>query len=403
MGRGPLSGIVRTLTLALAFALASAAAASADMFTMGPTDIDSGPLFSSTGSYTYVQAEDHTHYVLIAPADGVVSTWRVNMKGPGNVTLLALQPQENGTYTTVASTPAMPGSKGKNEFHAPLQISKGEAIGLQVDFKARVWARAEAGGVLRERNDRRGGAFLDVSGYYLLFQAEVQYSSGQLPPPPQGFPPDGVPPPPPGDFPPSLSGLPQFPPSSGGSSGSSGSQPAPASAPSVNGLSPASGSAAGGEAVVISGSDFAGASAVYFDGSPAQRFTVDGYRQITAITPAHSEGNVEVHVVTDAGTSPATAADIFRFVAQAQTPPATAPVQAAAQSSRRVRCAHAPTLIGRSVSAARGILRAAGCGSNLRIVLVGKRQGHRRVTVRSQVPAPRHTMRRDRRVLIRVR
>ncbi|MBD9544758.1 cadherin-like beta sandwich domain-containing protein [Ensifer sp. ENS04] len=76
--------------------------------------------------------------------------------------------------------------------------------------------------------------------------------------------------------------------------------PSPPSATSVN---PASGPAAGGTSVVISGNDFTGATAISFGGTAAASFTVDSATQITATTPAHAAGSVDLAVTTPGGTS----------------------------------------------------------------------------------------------------
>ncbi|MGZ6887194.1 MAG: beta strand repeat-containing protein, partial [Acidimicrobiia bacterium] len=86
-------------------------------------------------------------------------------------------------------------------------------------------------------------------------------------------------------------------------------------APAVTSVTPTSGTAAGGTSVTIAGSNFSGASGVSFGGTPAASFTVDNGGQITAASPAHAAGAVDVTVTTPSGTSPTTANDQFTFVA----------------------------------------------------------------------------------------
>ncbi len=86
-------------------------------------------------------------------------------------------------------------------------------------------------------------------------------------------------------------------------------------APAVTALSVTNGPSAGGTTVVITGEDFAGVAGVAFGGRAAASYTVDSATQITAVTPAHGGGLVQVKVTTTAGSSADTAADDFTFVA----------------------------------------------------------------------------------------
>lgn len=74
-----------------------------------------------------------------------------------------------------------------------------------------------------------------------------------------------------------------------------------AAAPTITGVSPATGSAAGGTSVTITGTDLSGATAVSFGGTAAASFTVDSATQITAVTPAHASGAVDVTITTPGG------------------------------------------------------------------------------------------------------
>ncbi len=84
--------------------------------------------------------------------------------------------------------------------------------------------------------------------------------------------------------------------------------------PSVTGLSPASGTSSGGLTVTISGTNLQSASAVMFGNTPAASFTMVSATQITAVTPFHTSGIVNVTVITVGGTSPVVAADQFTYV-----------------------------------------------------------------------------------------
>src|SRR5690606_12577214 len=87
--------------------------------------------------------------------------------------------------------------------------------------------------------------------------------------------------------------------------------------PTLASLTPATGTTAGGTSVVLTGADLTGATAVTFGGTAATSFTVDSATQITAITPAHAAGAVDVAVTTPGGT--ATLAGAFTYAAPVST------------------------------------------------------------------------------------
>jgi hypothetical protein len=74
-------------------------------------------------------------------------------------------------------------------------------------------------------------------------------------------------------------------------------------APTVTGLSPAQGPDTGGTTVTITGTGFTGATAVTFDTTAATSFTIVNGTTITATTPAHTPGPVDVTVTSPGGTS----------------------------------------------------------------------------------------------------
>ncbi|WP_285597436.1 IPT/TIG domain-containing protein [Kineosporia sp. NBRC 101731] len=104
------------------------------------------------------------------------------------------------------------------------------------------------------------------------------------------------------------------------------------SQPTVTNVSPGSGAAAGGTSVTITGTGFAGlsgAAAVKFGGTNATSYTVNSATSITAVAPAGSAGTVDVTVTNPAGTSAASAADQFTYVALptvTNVTPATGPI-----------------------------------------------------------------------------
>ncbi|MFN0078128.1 MAG: IPT/TIG domain-containing protein [Prosthecobacter sp.] len=71
----------------------------------------------------------------------------------------------------------------------------------------------------------------------------------------------------------------------------------------VTGINPTRGSTLGGSSVTISGTGFTGTTVVTFGGTAASSFTVESDTEITATTPAHAAGTVNVEVAAPAGTN----------------------------------------------------------------------------------------------------
>ena len=67
-------------------------------------------------------------------------------------------------------------------------------------------------------------------------------------------------------------------------------------APTVTSVNPASGPTAGGTAVVISGTNFLAGASVSFGGTPASGVAADSANTITAVSPLHAAGAVDVAV-----------------------------------------------------------------------------------------------------------
>jgi virginiamycin B lyase len=150
----------------------------------------------------------------------------------------------------------------------------------------------------------------------------------------------------------------------------------------VTGVSPAA--APPGSAVAIAGAGFGCATGVRFGDEDAAAFTIDGDGQITARTPPQAPGDVDLRVLTSAGAG-ATAA---RFTVLPDLLSAIGPdAVPAIAPARALRCGRMPTLTGRTLGAARRILRRDGCAAaGLDIAGSRPRRRHRRVT--SQRPRP---------------
>ncbi|RBJ82244.1 IPT/TIG domain/outer membrane autotransporter barrel domain-containing protein [Pseudomonas sp. MWU12-2534b] len=97
--------------------------------------------------------------------------------------------------------------------------------------------------------------------------------------------------------------------------------------PTLTSVSPSSGSTAGATAVTLTGTNFTGATAVTFGGVAATGFTVNNATTITATTPAHAAGAVNVAVTTPGGS--ATLTNSYTYAVPAPTVgPASATVAA---------------------------------------------------------------------------
>ncbi|MEY9864366.1 YVTN family beta-propeller protein [Catenulispora sp. GAS73] len=88
--------------------------------------------------------------------------------------------------------------------------------------------------------------------------------------------------------------------------------------PSITAVSPPSGTMDGGTTVIISGAWFTNAFRVTFGNTAAASFHVDSSTQITAVTPYHAAGAVDVSVTTDVDTSPVVASDQYTFMHSSQ-------------------------------------------------------------------------------------
>lgn len=84
--------------------------------------------------------------------------------------------------------------------------------------------------------------------------------------------------------------------------------------PYITDMTPVFGPTAGGTVVTITGINFTGATQVFFGLTPAASFIVNSDNSITAVSPPHPAGPVDVTIVTPAGTSPITLAGVFTFI-----------------------------------------------------------------------------------------
>jgi hypothetical protein len=84
--------------------------------------------------------------------------------------------------------------------------------------------------------------------------------------------------------------------------------------PTISRVKPPHGPVQGGTVVTITGKNFIGTTAVSFGGTVATSFTVKTATAISATTPSHMGGVVEVTVTTGAGTSAPSAGAFFSYI-----------------------------------------------------------------------------------------
>lgn len=89
-----------------------------------------------------------------------------------------------------------------------------------------------------------------------------------------------------------------------------------AQAPTVTGVTPGSGPTAGAKRVTISGTSFTAGSTVSIGGQAATSVSVVSATRITATTPAHAAGTVDVRVTADGGPSSVSTADHYTYRAR---------------------------------------------------------------------------------------
>src|SRR5262249_1608905 len=121
---------------------------------------------------------------------------------------------------------------------------------------------------------------------------------------------------------------------------------APAGPPTVTACSPASGTTAGGTTVTVTGTGFQTGAGVSFGGASATGIAVNSATSITATTPPHSSGSVNV-VVTNPDNQTGTLSGGFTYTAAAPAPT----VSSVSPSSRPVSGGTPVTIAGTGFSA----------------------------------------------------
>jgi hypothetical protein len=272
----------------LALAALLPASASAGGFTLGPPVPTtpqtegitcSGPLACSEfSSITWVQRTvPDAGVTLVAPADGVVTSWRVS--GKGTLKLRVLHTVGGALTGGGTSAPAADLNGGANATSMPIRAGDRIAVDLygepQKSTIFGIFGGAETSATLsffepaipNDDSQHSGIAHTEVE---LLINATIA-----LP-------------------------------------------------PAVAGVTPTSGPAAGGASVKIFGSNLDGATSVQFGSTPAI-FAVDSPNQITVTAPAVPAGTVDVRVTSPGGMSAINDGDKYTFTAAGSDAPGVGP------------------------------------------------------------------------------
>ncbi len=285
----------RTLALLLAGVLWPAATASAAT-TIGSTLAGATPS-GSCGAATFFDTALGAGTVAV-PYDGVLVRWRMSLPAPGGsytYKLRALQPMGGDTYKGAGTSAAQTApNAGVNTLTlaTPLAVKAGDVLGVDCPNGAPAPSGFSVAG--------------SSMGYFANFLADGATAT-----------PDNV-----------LAGEENF------------LNADLVGVPAVAALAASSGTPAGGTGVVITGTHLGDVSAVSFGTTPATAVSVQSDGQITATSPAHAAGPVDVTVTDAAGTSATLAADQFTFVAPPPAPtpaPAPVPLSCAMKPSATVR------------------------------------------------------------------
>jgi len=119
--------------------------------------------------------------------------------------------------------------------------------------------------------------------------------------------------------------------------------------PTVSAISPASGTTVGGTPIAISGSNFTAGASVTIGGSPATNVVVVDARSITASTPPHATGAVNV-TVTNADAQSSTLTGAFTYISTAPTVTAVTPSSGTTLGGTLVTIAGANFVAGATVT-----------------------------------------------------
>jgi IPT/TIG domain len=282
--------LTRRLALgALALALfALPASASAATILLGPPNLAAADPFATCDALapefctakTFIPtALSEPGAMLVAPADGTITSWRVRGAPPGKLRLRIVEDAGAGQFTGIATSGIAKVSDGKGDTPTAISIGAGQQLGVSLENAP----LSSTPSVLLGNSAAPGAAW---SAYFPGLPDEVTAS-------------------------PTATG--------------SGSEPlfnatVLLATPLLFNLTSTVGPESGGEIVAINGFHLAIATSVSFGGRPAQVLSARN-NQIVVATPPHPPGPVSVTVTTAGGSNPDSPANLYTYTPVA--PPAS--------------------------------------------------------------------------------
>jgi hypothetical protein len=282
---------------------AGGAGAQAPTVTLGPPTLASGAAFTSCvascDAMVMQRSVSDPGTRLVAPADGVITGWRVDgSTGTGSLRLRVLHPGEGSGVTGVATSAPASNAGGTAVNSTSLAIKAGDRVGIEIaqpmGNQATVYYLPGGGSFDRWDANVADGSTANPSSsdnQVLQYNADVELA-----------------------------------------------------APVVSGVSPQQGSTAGGDSVTISGDHLANASAVTFGGQAAT-IVSNTNSQIVVKSPAGAPGAVDVQVTAPGGTSATSSADRFTYIAPPPPPSTKASLTAVHATNTVFAVAGQPTPI----------------------------------------------------------
>jgi hypothetical protein len=227
--------------------------------------------------------------LLVTPADGTITSWRVRGAPPGKLRLRVVQALEGGQFKGVASSGVAKVSDGKSDNAVAISISAGQQLGVNLENT-----------FPQPSSTLLGNAAASEAAWSAYFPGLADEATAS----------------------PSFSG--------------SGSEPlfnatVALYKPQLLNLSSTAGPQTGGELVALNGLHLAVATSVSFGGVPAQIVSARS-SQILVATPPHEPGPVSVTVTTAGGSNDDSPANLYTYASVPPPPPDTAAPELAALS-----------------------------------------------------------------------
>ena len=277
--------LATTLLLSILAAAAAAAPAAAVTITLGPTDLSAADPFAECGTECSTRTFVPTAVpgaMLLTPADGTITSWRVKGAPPKRLRLRVVRSAGGERFTGVDTSGIATVSDGSGSIPAEIDIDAGDQLGIELET-----------------------SFPTVDPSVLLGDATFPGAAWS------GFTP-GLP-----------DGATASPSETGGGATAQFNATVQLDKPQILHMTSTSGPSSGGDIVVFTGQHLALLTAMRFGAVPAQVLKADN-NQVIAVAPPHPPGTVEAVIETAGGDSTASLADHYTYA------PAPPPVDAAA-------------------------------------------------------------------------